>query len=154
MVSVVKGSVVIQSSVIDVNLGYTRKKFSGFKDRLKADPNYRCKRCMGLCRPVDGRPEKYLEGTQLDVVESFRYLGDEICPGGGCELAIIARTIAAWGTFRELLALLTSTTISLARRGKLYDSCVRGTLLDASECWPLRREDMQRLLSNERTLLL
>ena len=109
---------------------------SGFKGRLKADPNYRCKRCMGLCRPVDSRPEKHvtLEDIQLDVEESFRYLGDEICLGGGCELATIARTRAAWGRFGELLPLLTSTTISLARLGKLYDSCVRGNLLHASEC--------------------
>ena len=134
---------------------WIHKKCSGFKGRLKPDPNYRCERCMGLCRPEDGRPEKHvtLECIQLDVVESFRYLGDEICPGGGCELTTIARTRAAWGKFRELLPLLTSTTISLARRAKLYDSCVRGTLLHASECWPLRREEVQRLLRNERTML-
>ena len=46
-----------------------------------------------------------LEGSKLDVVESFRYLGDELCPGGGCELATIARSRAAWGKFRELLFL-------------------------------------------------
>ena len=78
-------------------------------------------------------------------MESFHHLGDEICPGRGCELATITRTRAAWGKFRELLPLLASTTISLARRGKLYDSCLRGTLLHASECWPLRREEVQRL---------
>ena len=51
---------------------------------------------MVICRPVDGQPEKhvFLGGMQLDVVESFRYLRDEICPG--CELATIARTRAAW----------------------------------------------------------
>ena len=40
---------------------------------------------MGLDRLVDGRSERHvtLEGIQLDVVESFRCLGDEICPGGG-----------------------------------------------------------------------
>ena len=48
-------------------------------------------------------------------MELFQYLGDEICPGGGCELAAIARTRAAWEKFRELLPLHTSTTISLAR---------------------------------------
>ena len=59
---------------------------------------------MELCRPVDGRPEKHvtLENTQLDVVELSCYLGDEICPGGGCELATIARTRAAWGRSCEL----------------------------------------------------
>ena len=125
------------------------------QDRLKTDPKHSCKRCMGLCRPVDGRSEKYvaLEGIQLAVVQSFCCLDDEISPAGGCELATIARTRAAWGKFCELLPLLTSTTISLAKREKLYDSCVRGTLLHASECWPLRREVMQRLLSNERAML-
>ena len=110
---------------------------------------------MGLCRLVDGRPEKHvtLEGIQLRVVKSFRYLRGEICPGGGCELATIARTRAAWGKFRELLPLLTSTTISLARHEKFYDSCVRGTLLHASEWWPLQREEVQRLLLNEQAIL-
>ena len=48
-------------------IGSTRS----FKGRLKADPKYRCKRCMGLCRPVDGKSEKHvtLEGIPLDVVE-------------------------------------------------------------------------------------
>ena len=66
----------------------------GFKSRFKADPKYRCKGCMGLCRLVDCRPEKHviLEGIQLDVVDSFHYLGDKICPGGGCELVTLART--------------------------------------------------------------
>ena len=70
---------------------------------------------MGLCRPIDGRPENHvtLEGSKLDVVESFRYLGDELCPGGGCELATIARTRAAWGKFRELLPLLSSSSFLL-----------------------------------------
>ena len=47
---------------------------------------------MGLCRQVDGRSEKHvtLESIQFHVVESFRYLVDEICPRGGCELARIA----------------------------------------------------------------
>ena len=56
---------------------------------------------MALCRPVDGRPEKHvtLEDMHLDVVESFRCLGDEICPEGGCELATVVRIRAAWGSF-------------------------------------------------------
>ena len=66
---------------------------------MTTDPSCNCKRCIGLCRSIDGRPEKYviLEGSKLDVVDSFRYLGDELCPGGGCELATIARKRAAWG---------------------------------------------------------
>ena len=129
---------------------WIHKKCSGTKRKLTADPSYKCKRCMGLCRPIDGRPENHviLEGSKLDEVESFRYLGDELCPGGGCELATIAKSRAAWGKFRELLPLLSSSTISLARRGMLFNSCARGALLHASVCWVLRREDSQRLLRN------
>ena len=94
-----------------------------------------------------------MEGIKLDVVESIRYLGDEICHGGACELATIAQNREAWGKFRELLPLLTPTAISLARRGKLYDSCVRGTLIQASQSSPSRREKVQRLLRNEQTML-
>ena len=67
---------------------WIHKKYSGFKGKLKADPSYRCNKCIGLCRLVNGRPEKkvILEGMQLDEVKSLRYLGGEICPGGGCEL--------------------------------------------------------------------
>ena len=98
---------------------------------------------MGLCRPLDGRPENHvtLEGSKLNVVKSFRYLDDELCPGGGCELATIARARAACGKFCELL-LLSSSTISLARHGMLFNSCVRGALIHACEYWDLRREDI------------
>ena len=59
---------------------WVHKKCSSFKGILKGDPNYRCKRCMGHCRLLDGRPEKHatLEGIQLAVVQLFCYLGDEI----------------------------------------------------------------------------
>ena len=68
---------------------------------------------MGLCRQIDERPKNHitLQGLKLNVVESFCYLGDELCPGGGCELATIARTRAAWGKFHELLPLLSSSTV-------------------------------------------
>ena len=73
------------------------KEESGLKGRLKADPKYRCKRCMGLCKSVDDRPKNHvtLEGIQLDIMESFHYLGGKICPGGGCELVTIVQTRAA-----------------------------------------------------------
>lgn len=55
--------------------------------------------------------------------------------------------------FCKLLLLLTSTTIFLARGEKLYDSCIKDTLLHASECWSLRRDEVKRLLCNKQTIL-
>ena len=93
-----------------------------------------------------------LKDSKLDVVESFRYLGDELCPGSGCEPATIARTRAVWGKFRELPLHLSPKT-SLARHGMLFNSFVRGALLHAIECLSLRRKDIQRLLGNEWVIL-
>ena len=49
---------------------------------------------MGIFKPINRRPENHvtLEGSKLYLVESFHYLGEELCPGGGCELVTIART--------------------------------------------------------------
>ena len=86
---------------------------------MKADCKYRCKRCMRIC-------------IQFDVKESFCYLSDKIYLGRGCELIALSQTRAAWGKFRELIPLLTSTTIYLAKHGQLYSSCVRSTLIHTS----------------------
>ena len=74
------------------------KKCSQIPGRLTSDPTFRCSRCRGTACPIDGRPcnSVMLDEQPLEVVDSFRYLGDTICAGGGCETAIIARIRAAW----------------------------------------------------------
>ena len=49
---------------------WIHKKCSGIKSKLTADPSYKCKRCMGLCRPIDGIPKNHvtLESSKFDVV--------------------------------------------------------------------------------------
>jgi len=41
---------------------------------------------------------------------------------------------------RQLVPLLTNSDISLIRRGRLYSSCVRSSMLHRSETWPVRKE--------------
>ena len=36
---------------------WIHKKCSGIKGKLTADLSCKCKRCKGICRPTDGRPE-------------------------------------------------------------------------------------------------
>ena len=110
---------------------------------------------MGLCRPTDGRPENHvtLEGSKLNTVEPFCYLGDEFYPGGSSKLTTIARARTVWGKFHELLPLLSSSAVLLARRGMLFNSCVRGVFCHTCECWALRREVIQHLLRNEWAML-
>ena len=113
---------------------WVHKKCSDIPGRLVEDPDVRYRKRLGNERVIDGRPcvEVQLADRKLDVVDNFVYLGDCICPGEGCELAIIKRCHSAWGKFTE--PLLTFKAISLSTRGQMYNSCVTGTMLYSSEC--------------------
>ena len=137
-------------------LFWVHKECSDIPGRLAEDPAFRCRRCLGNAPVIVGRPcvEVQLIVGKLDVFDNFVYLGDCICPAGGCELATIKRYRSAWGKFRELLPLLTCKAISLNTRGQIFNSFVRRTLLYSPECWALRQEDKKCLERGERVMLL
>ena len=87
-------------------------------------------------------------GEEIEVVNSFCYLGDAIGHRGGCYNATTARIRSAWVKFRELLPILTCRGLSLKSRGHAYDACVRKVMLYASETWPVTKEDVTRLHRN------
>ena len=57
------------------------------------------------------------------------------------DAAVEARIQTGWNKFRQLIPLLTNRDISLIRRGMLYSSCVRSSMLQGSETWPVRKEN-------------
>ena len=134
---------------------WIHKSCSGVRGRLVSDPSYLCLRCRGLARPIDGRPLQHLtvEGQQLEAVDSFCYLGDAVSATGGPMASITIRCRSAWSKFRELLPLLSNRAISLHTRGRIYVSCVRSVMLYASECWALRKDELARLIRNDRAMV-
>ena len=60
---------------------------------------------------------------------------------GDADAAVEARIRIGWNKFRQLVPLLTNRDISLIRRGRLYSSCVRSSVLHGSESWPVRKEN-------------
>lgn len=135
---------------------WVHKKCSGVKGKLVPDPEFRCQRCLGNARPIDGRPMKEIivDGcSPLEVVDSFCYLGDMVSAGGGSELSCITRVKTAWGKFRELLPILTAKCLPLATRGRVYNSCVRSVMLHAGECWAMTKSSLRRLQRNDRAMI-
>ena len=135
---------------------WVHKKCSGVTDSLKSNPDYRCSRCKGTARPIDGRPHNewlLMQDKKLDVVDSFCYLGDTIGAGGGCDLSVITRIRSAWGKFRELLPILTSHALSYITRGQIYSTYIRTVLLYASECWAPNVNDLLKLQRNDRAMI-
>ena len=65
---------------------WVHKRCSGIKGRLKEDRSYKCPRCQGAARPIDGRPiqEAEIGDDKLEVVAEFCYLGDMLSAGGDC----------------------------------------------------------------------
>jgi len=71
----------------------------------------------------------------------FCYLGDMLSVDGDADAAVESRIRIVWNKFRQLVPLLTNRDISLIRRGRLYSSCVRISMLHGSETWPVRKEN-------------
>ena len=53
----------------------------------------------------------------------------------------------------ELLPILTSKSISLQHRGRVFSSAVRGALLHASETWGTTVDDFNRLARNDHQMI-
>ena len=109
---------------------WVHKKCSGLK-RLKKDPDYRCTRCQGTARPLDGRPQKEVQvgPDKLEVVASFCYLGDMLSAAGSCELSTTTRVKTAWKKFKDLLPVLSSRHLAFKTCGHVYSSCERSAML-------------------------
>ena len=80
-------------------------------------------------------PVIFVEGKQLDIVDSFNYLGSSITTEGGAERDIKVRIGKARSTFIRLGNIWKTTTFSTKTKLKLYNSCVLSVLLYGSECW-------------------
>jgi len=79
--------------------------------------------------------------ANLEVVDKFCYLGGMLSVDGDADATVEARIRIGWNKFRQLVPLLTNRDISLIRRGRLYSSCVRSSMLQGSETWPVRKEN-------------
>ena len=77
-------------------------------------------------------PVIFLEGKQLDTVDSFNYLGSCITTEGGVERDIKGRIGKARSAFIRLDNIWKTTAFSKKIKLKLYNSCVLSVLLYGS----------------------
>ena len=112
------------------------KRCSNIKGKLTPDPKVKCSRCLGTALPIDGRPCDHVvvDGHNLEVVDSFCYLGDTISAGSGCEAATITRVRTVQGKFTKMLPILSCKTLSPTTQGRVYNTCIRSAMLNGSEC--------------------
>jgi len=100
--------------------------------------------CRGCVIPVSGIGYTSVDigvNENLELVDKFCYLGDMLSVDADADAAVENRIRSGWNKFRQLVPLLTNKDISLKVRGRLYSSCVRSSMLDRSETWPIRKEN-------------
>ena len=72
-------------------LSWTHKNCSGIKSTLCPDPDFRCARCLGKARPIDGKLEKEVQvgNEKVVTVPECRCLGNMLNAGIDFELAAV-----------------------------------------------------------------
>ena len=80
----------------------------------------------------DKEQEVVLEdGSTLECVNRFCYMGDMLRASVGCGEASRTRVRGAWGKFKEFAELLTRRGIPLRQKGRVCRSCVQSVIVYA-----------------------
>ena len=83
---------------------------------------------------------KLEDGSSLECVNRFCYLGNMLGAAGGCGEASRTKVQGAWGQFKEFAELLTRRGVPLKQMGRVYRTCVQSVMVYASEAWAIRDE--------------
>jgi len=116
---------------------WVHKKRSGIKSSMyEMMKSFICRGCSNPVISTSHTSVDIGDSANLEVVDKFCHLGDMLRVDGDADAAVEARIRIGWNKFRQLVPLLTNRDISLIRRGRLYSSCVRSSMLHRSETWP------------------
>jgi len=89
--------------------------------------------------------EVTLDGRPIPKVDRFKYLGSIIQQNGDIDEDINQRIKVGWQKWKYTLGVLCDKRVPLGLKGKVYRMVVRPTVLYGSECWPLKKTQVQRL---------
>ena len=91
----------------------------------------------------------HINGTVLENVESFVYLGSEFTWNNDCSRDIRRRIQMAIGAYSEIQSIRRDKGIDIGIKIQLLDTCVFEVLLYAAETWTIKKDDQCRLLACE-----
>ena len=93
-------------------------------------------------------PEIDLEGTTIEVVQNFVYLGSNISSNASIDVEIDSRIGKAFTTFDRLSARVwENPKLKISTKVAVYSSCVLSTLLYSSETWATTKKQEAKLNS-------
>ena len=126
----------LASNVIDIQHFVNKVAFFGNLVGLKINSSKT--KVMHLCGADSTNTPVLLDGTVLEIVDSFCYLGSVISADSSCEQDIRKRSGFAEATFQQLYnCLFSRNDISISTKMRVYLASVRSVLLYSCESWTL-----------------
>ena len=90
-----------------------------------------------------------MDGATMPRVEKFRYLGSIIEYKEDIDEDISQCIGVGWQKWRNASSLLCDKKILVGLEGRVYHVVIRPTLLYGSECWPIKKTQVLRLIIAE-----
>src|SRR5580692_9615660 len=88
-----------------------------------------------------------VDGSTVEAVDSFIYLGCEVNASGYCSPDVKRRIGIAGSVMSQLDGTWKQSNLSLRTKLRIYQSCVVSTLLYGADCWSLLKKDLDLLHS-------
>ena len=90
---------------------------------------------------------------ELERVNSYCYLGDNVNGGGGSELAVTRRIGLDWKAFNSVSSMLCGKRHTWNIKGQIYRTCVRPVMTYGLETWVVRSVEKSILRRAEKRML-
>ncbi|XP_063362869.1 uncharacterized protein LOC134651698 [Cydia amplana] len=94
-----------------------------------------------------------LDGTPLNQVNSFKYLGSVISCDGSIDADVSHRINTGWMKWKDLTGVLCDKRMPVTIKGKVYKAAVRPAMVYGAECWPLKKQLEDKLHAAEMKML-
>lgn len=94
-----------------------------------------------------------LQNHQLKKVIHFKYLGSIICNDGSIDMDVTHRINTGWMKWRELTGVLCDSKMPVRIKGKVYKTAVRPAMMHGAECWPLKKQQENKVHCAEMKML-
>ena len=117
----------------------------GFRiSRLKTEYLHCC-----FSRREDEKGEVTIDGMVIPNVEKFKYLGSIIHQKGDIDEDINQRIKVGWKKQKYASGVLCDKRMPVGLKGKVYRTVVRPAVLYGSECWLIKKTQVQRFMAAE-----
>ena len=103
----------------------------------KMNGNFECRVCMNVSNKVCNNVLNVCL-SELEKVNSYCYLGDNMNGGGGSELAVTRRIRLSWKVFNSMSSMLCGKRHTWNIKEQIYRICVRSVMAYGSETWVVR----------------